>query len=329
MARTSTNRYADPPEVTPLTGLTDRPGSAPEKEAPDIWSRWLLHARHGDDPALEQIVRAELQPYAQRVLDGARLSPGMTLADIGAGEGLIGFRAIERLGPSLRVLFTDISALMLQHAEGLSVAKGVRNQCQFMKCPADDLRSIPDASVDVVTTRAALAYVSDKATALREFYRILRPGGRLSSAEPIFYDDAIAACILRAQTEKGRLDAVWSLIHRWKAAQFPDTTAGMAASPITNFSERTLFESIRATGFAQPHMELHIDVHPARISSWETFLNTSPHPLAPTLKEILATQFNQEERRLFETGLRAHVESGQAQCIERTVYFTATKPTHQ
>jgi hypothetical protein len=146
-------------------------------------------------------------------------------------------------------------------------------------------------------------------------------------AEPIFYDDAIAACVLRTQTERGRLDPMWSLIHRWKAAQFPDTTQGMAANPITNFSERTLFESIRATGFLQPRMELHIGLFPSRVTSWETFLNTSPHPLAPTLKQILSAQFNDDERRLFEAGLRPHIESWQAQCIERTAYFTAAKAT--
>jgi SAM-dependent methyltransferase len=173
-----------------------------------------------------------------------------------------------------------------------------------------------------------LAYVADKAAALREFHRILKPGGRLSSAEPIFYDDAIAACVLRSQTKKGQLGAVWSLIHRWKAAQFPDSPQGMAANPISNFSERTLFESIRAAGFARPHMELHIDMYPSRVTSWETFLNTSPHPLAPTLRQILSTQFNDDDRRVFETALRAHVESGQAQCIERTAYFTATKAAH-
>jgi arsenite methyltransferase len=99
----------------------------------------------------------------------------------------------------------------------------------------------------------------------------------------------------------------------------------MAASPIANFSERTLFESIRIAGFAQPHVELHIDSLPSGVASWETFLNTSPHPLAPTLKHIMSTQFSDAERQLFEAGLRPHIESGQAQCIERTAYFTATK----
>lgn len=329
MSRSPLMRSAQPaagPVPQAPSGLPMEPAMSATESGADIWSRWLLHTRHGGDPALEQIVRAELQPYAKRVLDGARLSPGMTLADIGAGEGLIAFHAIERIGPSLRVILTDVSVPMLRHAEALSAARDVRRQCSFLACPADDLGAIPDATVDAVTTRAVLAYVADKAAALREFYRILKPGGRLSLAEPIFYDDAIAASVLRTQTKNGQLDAIWSLIHRWKAAQFPDTLEGMAASPMTNFSERTLLESIRAARFVQPHMELHIDMLPARVNSWTTFLKTSPHPLAPTLEHILNTQFDAEERQRFEACLRAHVESGEAQCMERTAYFTAVKP---
>lgn len=34
--------------------------------------------------------------YADRVLDKDGISPGMTLIDVGAGDGLVAFRAIER-----------------------------------------------------------------------------------------------------------------------------------------------------------------------------------------------------------------------------------------
>jgi ubiquinone/menaquinone biosynthesis C-methylase UbiE len=50
---------------------------------------------------------------------------------------------------------------------------------------ADSLTEIADRSVDVITTRSVLIYVKDKAAALREFYRVLRSGGRISLFEPI------------------------------------------------------------------------------------------------------------------------------------------------
>lgn len=295
----------------------------------DLWSRWLLHVRSGGDAAFDREVRAELEPYAERVLEAARLEPGMTLADVGTGEGLIAFRAIDRIGPSLKVVLTDISAPLLRHAEALATERGVRQQCTFVECGADKLTGIPDASVDVVTTRAALAYVADKAAALREFQRILKPGGRISLAEPIFQDDAFAACALKSMVDEQppqNADPLRPLLHRWKAAQFPDTPEKIAASPIANFSERTLFELTRVVGFAQIHMELHIDLLSSKMAAWHVFLDSSPHPWAPPLSQILAEQFTAEERQTFERTLRPLVESGQALTVMRTAYISAAKP---
>src|ERR1700761_2434242 len=113
-----------------------------ERSESDTWSRWLLHVRHGDDPAFARKVRGILESYADRVLDGAGLQPGMTLADIGAGEGLIAFRAIDRVGSSLRVVLTDVSVPLLRHVKLLAKHRGVREQCTFVECGADQLVGI-------------------------------------------------------------------------------------------------------------------------------------------------------------------------------------------
>jgi arsenite methyltransferase len=296
----------------------------------DEWSKWLLDVRHGGDPTFRQALRTELETYANRVLDGAELKTDMTLADVGTGEGLIAFRAIERVGASLHVVLTDISATMLRHAERLASERGVRQQCTFVECAADELTGIPDTSVDVVTTRAVLAYVANKEVALREFHRVLKPGGRISLAEPIMQDDAFAACALKRMVDErgtqGAADPFLPLLHRWKAAQFPDTPEKIAASPIANFSERTLFESVRVSGFRQIHLELHIDLLPSTIPSWSIFLESSPHPWAPPLSTIIADLFSPEERQTFEKTMRPLVESGQALTTGRTAYLTAVKP---
>jgi ubiquinone/menaquinone biosynthesis C-methylase UbiE len=57
--------------------------------------------------------------------------------------------------------------------------------CEFVFASADDLSPLVDASVDVVTTRSVLIYVSAKQQAFKEFYRVLKPKGRLSIFEPI------------------------------------------------------------------------------------------------------------------------------------------------
>jgi hypothetical protein len=156
----------------------------------------------------------------------------------------------------------------------------------------------------------------------------LKPGGRISLAEPIFQDDAYAALTLKNILETpsvGTTDPLMPLLHRWKAAQFPDTAAKIAASPIANFSERTLFESIRVSGFTNIHLELHMDLRPSLLPSWKVFIETSPHPWAPPLSAILAERFTPQERQTFENTMRPLVESGQALEVTRTAYLTAVK----
>jgi ubiquinone/menaquinone biosynthesis C-methylase UbiE len=295
----------------------------------DVWSDWLLHRRHADDPAYERVVHGVVGRLADRVLDDAKLSPGMTLADIGAGEGLLAFRAIERVGPTLRTILTDISGPMLRHAEALAVQLGVRSQCRFLECSAENLDDIADSTVDVVATRAVLAYVSDKSAALREFYRVLKPDGRISIAEPILQDEAFFARALRKRLDiqgPRPQDRFLTLLHRWKAAQFPDTEEQCANSPIVNYSERDLLNFVYSAGFADIHLQLNIDVTPSLVTSWNVFLGSSPHPWAPSLGDILAAQFTPEERQFFEQIMRPTVESGKNLTTDRMVYLNAKRP---
>ena len=103
-----------------------------------------------------------------RVLDRARLAPGQTLLDVGTGDGLIAFGALERLGPTGQVIFSDISQDLLDHCRAAASAEGLLDRCRFVLTPADQLTGVPDASADAVTTRSVLIYVKDKAQAMRE-----------------------------------------------------------------------------------------------------------------------------------------------------------------
>jgi arsenite methyltransferase len=295
----------------------------------DLWSQWLLHGRYADDAEFKQAVDAVVDRYIERLLEGAPLAAGQALLDVGTGEGLVAFRAIERAGPELSVWLTDVSEAMLRHAETQAAERGVRNQCTFLRCSADHLEGMADASVDVVVTRSVLAYVADKTAALREFHRVLKPGGRISLAEPVYLDDALAASALRSVIDSNppdRVSPLTVLLHRWKAAQYPDTVEKILESPITNYSERDMIRFAQMAGFAELHLELHIDTLPSIVRSWDVFINSSPHPLAPPLSVIMSEQFTAEERQLFERAMGSVIEDPKAVTTDRMLYLTAKKP---
>ncbi|MHB8811778.1 MAG: hypothetical protein ACYDAE_00760 [Steroidobacteraceae bacterium] len=52
----------------------------------------------------------------------------------------------------------------------------------------------------------------------------------------------------------------------------------------------------QTAGFAEVHLELHITTSPSIVRSWDVFINSSPHPLAPPLSVIMSEQFTAEER---------------------------------
>jgi ubiquinone/menaquinone biosynthesis C-methylase UbiE len=298
-------------------------------QASDVWSDWLLHHRNGGDPSHDQHIRGKTLTYADRILDSAPITEGITLLDVGAGEGLVAFRALERFGPSLKVILSDVSAPILNHAQVLAYQAGTSMRCRFVQAAAEDLSPIGSDSVDVITTRSVLAYVSDKPAAFREFYRVLKSGGHISIAEPIMRDEAltvVAMKILLDQRSPDNREACLPLLHRWKSAQFPDTMEALNLDPTTNYTERDLLRFVQTIGFVDIDLHLHLHVGSSRALPWETFLHVAPHPLAPCLDTILRERFTVEERVTFERLLRPSIEQGGRPTTERMAYITAQKP---
>ncbi|MBB5373525.1 class I SAM-dependent methyltransferase [Acidocella aromatica] len=290
----------------------------------DIWSAWLRRGRDGGDARTAARVAVETGRFAAKILDAVELRPGMALLDIGSGEGLMAWAALERC-PALRVLLTDVSEPMLRQAEETARHLGVAGQCRFLHRGGDSLSGVEDASLDVVTSRSALAYVADKDAAFREIFRVLKPGGRLSLAEPLFREEAEAVCAMRRELEAAP-QPMLELLYRWKAAQYPYSEAAMAASAIASYTERDLLRLAAKAGFGTAHLELHIDIAPTPPRDWGVFCAIAPHPLAPSLRKIMAQSFTPEEAVRLEAFMRPRVEAGQTSSTRRMIYLSAEKP---
>jgi arsenite methyltransferase len=64
----------------------------------DRWAAWLLHRRDAADPEQRAKTLEHLVPIRDHVLDGARTHHGDVLLDVGSGDGLIAFGALDRVG---------------------------------------------------------------------------------------------------------------------------------------------------------------------------------------------------------------------------------------
>jgi ubiquinone/menaquinone biosynthesis C-methylase UbiE len=295
----------------------------------DHWSLCLNRHRNGSNATQATCIERKVSEYTARLLRHACPQPGQTIVDIGTGTGNVAWAAIKQTGPDLQVILTDISAPLLNQASRIAAASHYLPQCSFIQCAAARL-ALADHTADLVTSRAALAYEPDKQTAFHEIFRILKPGGRLAIAEPIFQDDALAATaltIVLAARPADHPDKLLPLLQRWKSAQFPVSQSAINAMAHTNFTERDLLRFAAKAGFSEIHLQLHIDT---AVTSpplpWEVFTATAPHPLAPSLAEILEQSFTADERATFESALRPIIETGAIAQTDRIAYLTAIKP---
>jgi arsenite methyltransferase len=289
---------------------------------PDRWHRWLLDARFGGDAAhREKYLREVLYPVRDAVLDKAQLRSGDTVLDVGTGDGLIAFGALDRLGPSGQVVFSDVSQDLLDHCRQAAAAEGLLDRCRFVLASAESLAGVADESVDVVTTRSVLIYVKDKAAALRGFYRVLKPGGRASLFEPIN--------VLMSLADP---DLFWGYDVtpvRAQAAKVEELYTSIqprGEDPMLDFDERDLVRHAQDAGFAEINLELQVSVKTRKEPMpWELFMRISGNPLIPTFGEALDRVFSPKEAAEFTAHLRPLVESGTGRQRTALAYLTGFK----
>jgi SAM-dependent methyltransferase len=104
---------------------------------------------------------------------GLQVGPGKRVLDVGCGTGRLARWIAERVGPTGSVTgidpLADRIAIAREHGEGIRFEIG----------RAEDLGAFADESFDAVCMSAVFHWVSDKAKALAEARRVLRPGGLL------------------------------------------------------------------------------------------------------------------------------------------------------
>lgn len=289
--------------------------------AQDIWKEWLLNRRFRGDRALMQSALDDfLYPIRNRVLEHAALQGHETLLDVGCGDGLIGFGALERLSTG-RVIFSDISQDLLDHVAAIARQMGLTERSAFLRASVDDLSALNDASVDVVTTRSVLIYVADKPAAFAEFYRVLKPGGRVSLFEPINRFAHPEPRHLFLGFDVTPIMDITDKVNAVFDALQPATT-----DPMLDFDERDLFAMAESAGFDEVHLELKLEVKAdPQLRTWDNLMHIPGNPKIPSVAEAMDTALDAEEKERLIAHLRPLVEAGEGKARSALAYLWAVK----
>jgi enediyne biosynthesis protein CalE5 len=133
------------------------------------WRRWhdVVEAAEGG------------QLHSAKLVELAGIAPGHAVLDVAGGYGEPSLTAARAVGPSGRVVCTDISPEMLAFGRERAAAAGLDN-IEFVESDAEQLDFDAD-SFDAVLSRAGLMFLPDVAGTLKRLYAFLKPGGQLAA----------------------------------------------------------------------------------------------------------------------------------------------------
>ena len=103
--------------------------------------------------------------------------------DIGCGAGVDTIVAAMMIRPAGRVVGIDLVPEMLAQARESGKMMGLRN-VTYVETTAEKM-PFPDADFDVAISNGVFNLIPDKVSALAEAIRVLRPGGRLMTADQV------------------------------------------------------------------------------------------------------------------------------------------------
>jgi predicted methyltransferase len=113
----------------------------------------------------------------EKVMDLLGVTPGMNVADLGAGSGWFTVRAARRVGPTGAVIAEDISPLAIEAVGKRVLKEDLQNVRTVLGVP-DDPR-LPPGSVDAVLLLKMYHEIAHPVPMMKTLQAALRPGARV------------------------------------------------------------------------------------------------------------------------------------------------------
>jgi SAM-dependent methyltransferase len=182
--------------------------------------------------------------WASEVADAAQIRAGERVLDVACGTGILAREAASRTGATGSVIGVDPSPGMLV------VAKRLAPKVEWQQGVAEWL-PFADQTFDVVASQFGLMFFDDQRAALRQAWRVLRPGGRLAIVVwdaldniPAYAEEVALLERLAGTPAADALRAPFVLGHRRDLLRlFAD--AGVGDVDVTTQKGRAKFSSVR------------------------------------------------------------------------------------
>ncbi len=164
--------------------------------SPIPW-RW---ARFIDNP-LRRLVQSP-----SKVMDQAGVHEGMRVLELGPGPGFFTLEASRRAGSWGRLYCLDIQPQLIARLKHRIEREGLENVALMV----GDAAALPfaDDSLDLAFLVTVFGEIPDKDEALRELYRVLRPGGILSVSEILVDPDYSLPGTIISRADKAGFEPV-------------------------------------------------------------------------------------------------------------------------
>ncbi len=103
------------------------------------------------------------------------LRDGMSIVELGSGPGFVTEKVLEKF-PASKVVAVEIEPLLVDYARSYLSQKNLNN-CEIYEGSIMET-GLPDNTFDFAITRLVLEHLPDAVSAVREVFRILKPGGK-------------------------------------------------------------------------------------------------------------------------------------------------------
>jgi SAM-dependent methyltransferase len=125
--------------------------------------------------------------------DRLDVRPGMTVLDLGCGEGRHAFEAFRRGAQVIAVDWGRSEVETTKRWLGAIAAAGDAPDSARFEVVRGDLTALPfpDASVDRVIASEVLEHIPDDAAAFAEIARVVSPGGRVAVTVPRYWPERV------------------------------------------------------------------------------------------------------------------------------------------